>query len=89
LPVLRISSTTSPLYSGEKNRRGRGTWTPISRAKPSAWVSTRPGQLQVGESPVLQGGCPDRPPRPGRRLPYPLDGLPRRERQGGRHTACG
>jgi hypothetical protein len=49
LPVVRISSTTSAsaLYSGGKNRRGHGTWSPILRVGPPSWVSTKPGQLHT------------------------------------------
>ena len=72
LPVARISSTTSALYSGGKNRRGRGTWTPISRAGPSSWVSTKPGQLHwqiLGKGPgiVVDG------PNGGAIIPSALD----------------
>jgi hypothetical protein len=33
------------LYSGAKNRRGRGIGLPSRGQSPSSWVSTKPGQL--------------------------------------------
>jgi hypothetical protein len=57
LPVVRINSTTSALDSDGKNRRGRDTWTPHSRARPSSWVSTRPGQLQLGRNGIEATRC--------------------------------
>jgi hypothetical protein len=45
LPVLRISSTTSALYSGGKNRRGRGI------GLPSRGPSPHLGVHQAGSTP--------------------------------------
>jgi hypothetical protein len=87
---------TSALYSGGMNRRGRGTWTPISRAKPSSWVSTRPGQLQLDATnidhvaapaapPADRAQCSPAQPDPGHRRAVP--GRRRPRRRGGQPPA--